>query len=258
MNKLNLYNKFNQLIFLSLLFLIFSCKRSNEVDINPNNIVELKLISSHSLNVPKPSGLTMGSNGNELWTVSDKPTNKIYQLDLEGNVITTLPYSGDDLEGITYSKYDNTLWVVEEGLSEVVHIRTDGSVIQRYHLGLGETPNKGLEGISILPNKNIVVLNEKSPGLLVELNSEFTIVNIVYLDFAKDYSGVCFDEIRDKYWILSDENKRLFLWDQENGVSTEFFIDCPQPEGIAVDYENNLVYIVSDSSEKLYVFKIDK
>jgi hypothetical protein len=41
-------------------------------------------------------------------------------------------------------------------------------------------------------------------------------------------------------------------------VSTEYFIDCPQTEVVAVDHENNLVYIISDSIEKPYVFKIDK
>jgi uncharacterized protein YjiK len=185
-----IYNKITFLIFSTLFFLILSCKRSDEDGVYPDNILELKLISSSSLNVLEPSGLRMGSNGNDLWAVSDKPTNKIYQLDLEGNLITTLPYSGDDLEGISYSKDDNILWVVEEGLSEVVHIRTDGIVIERYHLDIGEKQNRGLEGVSILPNKNLIVLNEKSPGLFVELNSEFTIVNTVNLDFAKDYSGV--------------------------------------------------------------------
>jgi uncharacterized protein YjiK len=40
-------------------------------------------------------------------------------------------------------------------------------------------------------------------------------------------------------------------------MGSEYRITIDQAEGIAVDDENNLLYVVSDKEEKLFVFEIE-
>jgi uncharacterized protein YjiK len=58
-------------------------------------------------------------------------------------------------------------------------------------------------------------------------------------------------------WLLSDEDKLLIKSSLDGEFIEEYEIDIKQAEGVAVDDENNLIYIVSDKEEKLYVFKIN-
>lgn len=78
----------------------------------------------------------------------------------------------------------------------------------------------------------------------------------VKLKFAKDYSGLFYDEIKNHLWILSDENRLLAECNLKGQVLRKYKIKTPNPEGVSIDFANNKIYIVSDSEEKLYVFKI--
>jgi ssDNA-specific exonuclease RecJ len=56
---------------------------------------------------------------------------------------------------------------------------------------------------------------------------------------------------------VSDQNEKVFKCDTTGRVLAEYPIEVDKPEGIAVDFENSQVYIVSDSSEKLYLYSIE-
>ncbi len=68
-------------------------------------------------------------------------------------------------------------------------------------LNIKGKPNKGLEGITYNPqNNSFFVVNEKKPGLLLEIDSKGKTINKNELKFASDYSGLFFNQIR-KYFM---------------------------------------------------------
>jgi uncharacterized protein YjiK len=81
-----------------------------------------------------------------------------------------------------------------------------------------------------------------------------------------DVSGLCYDSRRDKLWIVSDEAKRVFLFDlSENKVVQSFSLgytrkgkyrEIEKAEGIALDPESDHLYIVCDEEAQLYTFDI--
>ena len=247
-----------KLIWFILYGFIFSaCSLDESPIIDPKST--LVLIESVSLEVPEPSGLTLNSNGSALYVVSDPPDNSVYKLDLLGNIQKTLSYSGYDLEGITYDTRDNTLWVAEESLLEIVHLDTFGNILSRKPILFNNNgSNSGFEGIVINPNNgHINLLNEKDPGAFLELNSTLIKTLELELGFAQDYSGICLNEINGNYFIVSDESKQLIEWGALTGVINTYSLDFEKAEGVAYKFNENRIYIVSDSEQKLYIYEFN-
>ena len=78
------------------------------------------------------------------------------------------------------------------------------------------------------------------------------------LNFSKDVSGIFYDSELKVLWILSDESQRIFKTDLSGKPIEEFRIKIIQPEGITLNKTRTKLYIVSDRTENLYVFDLDK
>ena len=215
----------------------------------------LTLVSSHLLEVRDPSGLAVDRAGAFLWTVGNH-SQRIYRLSLDGEVQDRLDFEGDDLEGIAYDPSDATLWVVEEGQREVVHLDADGDVLARRELDLEGKANSGLEGVCLDSSGTVYVANEKDPRLFATLAPDLSIESHREVDFADDLSGLdCGGEGR--FWVLSDQSRRLYLWSPEEGVISSYRLPFDKAEGVAVDGTAGLAYIVSESEDRLYVYAIE-
>jgi uncharacterized protein YjiK len=208
------------------------------------------------LDIPEPSGLTLNADGTALYTVSDPPDNSIYKLDLFGNTKLALSYVGDDLEGITFDYRDSTLWIAEERLREVVHLDTLGNELARYAIPFDGTSNtNGFEGIVYNPETSrISVVNEKNPGTFIELDLPTNTSESIALNFAQDYSGICYNYADSNYIIVSDESQQLIVWNPDANVIQSFSLDIQKAEGVVYNAINNRIYIVSDSEQKLYIY----
>ncbi len=90
----------------------------------------LELINQFSIDVDEPSGLDLGLNNSTLWTVSDRRS-KMYQIDLNGQILKDISIPGTDLEGITLDLDGITVWVVQEALGELLQVDISGNEIQR-------------------------------------------------------------------------------------------------------------------------------
>lgn len=235
-----------------LLITIFICYANNSYK---NNLEVLTPIRQIDLSVPEPSGLEYDSRENILLTVSDE-TSRIYKMDLEGNVLKEIKVNGIDLEGITKPN-DSTLATILERARTVVFLDTSGVESGRIELNLKGEPNKGLEGITYNPkNSHYYVLNEKKPRLLMEIDSDNNIIKKNKLEFASDFSGIYFDSRTETLWILSDESETIFKCDENGTLIKEYQINIEQAEGIAINYEDSLLYVISDPLEKLFIFKL--
>ena len=215
----------------------------------------IRLLAAHTLAVSEPSDLTLDTSTHTLWTVTNHPA-RVCQLDVQGNLLKTLKYEGQDLEGIAYDPATRTLWVAEEREREIVQLSLDGDVLGRHRLPLAGKPNSGPEGICLDDRGRMFVLNEKEPGLFIELDRRLRISARRPLAFAGDYSAISYSRRKGCFWIVSDQSQKLFLWSGPKGVIAEFPLSFPKAEGVAVDEAANLIYIVSEAGNTLYVFQM--
>lgn len=214
-----------------------------------------RLVATYPLTLNELSDLTIDETGSILWVVTNKP-DRVYQLDVAGKVTKTLAYTGEDLEGIAYDRSDRTLWIAEENRREIVHLDLEGNVLSRHRLGLVGEKNSGLEGLCLDDKQHLFALNEKRPGLFLELAADLSIAKRVELSFAKDYSAITYSREHGCFWVVSDQSQALYLWNPKQGVLEQHALTVPKPEGVAVDEARKRLYIVSDSEPALYVYEI--
>ncbi len=217
----------------------------------------LILVEQVSVPVVSPSGLVLADDKQSLWTVSDKPGGGIYQVSMTGDIISSIPYYGSDLEGITLNYFDSSFWVVEEASGDLVHVDNNGDEVQRVAVSGSTDGSGGLEGISVRPeDRHFFILKEKDPGVLIELDDEFNLVQYNRLYFADDYAGIDYDPAENTLWIVSDQNQKVYKCDTSGNVLKYYSIALTNMEGIAVNVENKSVYLVNDEKETLYVYSL--
>jgi len=255
--NMKIKSKLFHLFFLSFSFLIFIACNNNRPQTNDERDLKktgIKLIEKHELDVPEPSGLSLSIDGKYLWTVSDE-NKSVYKISLIGDIIKKFSVDEIDLEGITVID-TNRIAVIAELKRRIIISDTLGNEISRVQLDLKGENNSGIEGITYDKNRDqFYVVNEKALTLLIKLDNEFNIINKRKLKIADDLSGLSYDESTDNLWIISDESKLIIICNTEGEVKKKFKINIPQIEGIAVDNKKGLIYIVSDYTETLYIFK---
>jgi uncharacterized protein YjiK len=231
----------------------YGCDRSNPSAVTPPKKT-LTLISEIDLPFLEPSGIAWSENHQKLWIVSGGDQ-RIYRLDASGDVEKHLNYTGTDLEGITYDPTDSTLWVIDEATKEVIHLDLKGNVLDQSVVVYPSLVNKGPEGIAIGRNHQLYIVNEREPGLLMELDDNRIIGKTYQLNFASDYSDIAYDSTHDAFFILSDESAAVFVWDTLQGITDAYSLPEVSNEGIAYDRIRDIFYIVNDAEAKLFIYR---
>lgn len=243
------------LITILLSALIISCSGDKKIELLNETDSRLELVGKYKLSIREPSGLTLSSDGEFLWTVSGE-YNSLYKITKNGKIVDSVRISGADLEGIEVLE-NNYICVVTERDRGVLLYTPELKLKRRVLLDVSKEENAGIEGIAHNPETGITyILNEKKPGLLIEINDKFSIVKRKKLNFAKDYSGLEIDVANNHLWIISDESQLLVKCDLEGNPIDFYKVDIPQIEGIAIDFNKKLIYLVSDNTEMLYVFRL--
>lgn len=241
--------KYTLLHTITIALLFLSCD-SSDSDVPESN--QLELIGTYDVNVPEPSGLAISNNGSVLYTVSDH-TAKVYKLSLTGNVLQAFNYQGNDLEGVsTYT--GNKLLLAEERTKEIVVFDMITSAVVKHRINYeNNSENSGIEGVAFNQNdETIFILNEKDPGKLIRLRSDFSVIAEYDLSFAPDYSGIFHDATSNLLWIVSDQNKTLNKCTLTGELIEKYAINITQAEGVVIT--NTKIYIISDATERLYEF----
>lgn len=246
------------LLSVLLLTLTDGCKKDDGPEPPVKPVGELEKLAAFDLDVTEPSGLSFGADGNSLLMVSDN-TNKVYETDLEGNVIREMAYTGADLEGVTFNSDEQIIAVVEERKRQLVLLDyPGGNELERFDIATGgTTDNKGLEGVSYSRNNRAYyMVNEDVPGELIVWSKAFGNISTTELRFAADYSAIFVDTKNALLWIVSDESQALYKCDYNAKLLMEYALPDTKFEGIAVDADQHLVYLVNDKTFQMVIFKI--
>lgn len=227
-----------------------SCSDNNDI---PNDKNELELEASYIIDVAEPSGLAINSSGNVLYTVSDN-TAKVYKLTTTGSLIEPLNYAGNDLEGVSIFT-ENKLLLAEERTKEVVEFNITNGTSSKHKINYkNNDENSGIEGVTYNANDGtIFILNEKNPGKLIRLRSDFSIIAEYNLNFASDYSGIFHENATNSLWIVCDQNKTINKCTLTGELIESYSIGVTQAEGIAI--ANDRIYVISDAENKLYIYR---
>lgn len=208
------------------------------------------ILESYSISVEEPSGLCFSIDKQSFYTVSDQGF--LYQISLYGEMIRKLPYTGVDFEAVTCVGEEENIFICEEGKGDLLKLSHDGTLLERY--SIIETPgNSGLEGLTFNETLNeFYLLKEKTPGLLYVYSIVDRTLRQITLNFAYDYSGIFFNKASNKLWIVSDESKTLNQCDLNGTLIKSYDIPIGGVEGIVVNEEETIAYVVSDPNKKLY------
>ncbi|MBI9070795.1 MAG: SdiA-regulated domain-containing protein [Melioribacteraceae bacterium] len=236
--------------FISLIFILFiiGC-REKKINEFP------QLISKISIKVPEPSGLTFSNDGKNLITVSDA-NSTIYWMTFKGEIVKQISFDGYDYEAVT-SLDKNTIAVALEDLREIKYLTEAGKILFTHKTNITGEINKGFEGLAFnKKNHHTYIANEKNPCMLLELDDSLQIISQTVINFVSDISGLFYEEKNDILWLISDESRALVKCDLKGKLLKKYNIAIEKIEGIAVDSEKKLIYIVSDLDETLYIFKL--
>ncbi len=92
--------------------------------------------------------------------------------------------------------------------------------------------------------------------MFYSFDSSFNLQEEITLEFAEDYAAITYDATREGFWIVSDQNQSIYLWDQQNDVREEYSLPFSKPEGIVHFADSDIFYLVSDSEQKMYKMQL--
>lgn len=220
----------------------------------PDGTTTLQPFAQYDLGatIREPSGIAWHAKNNSLLVVSDTRTD-VYEIRFNGTLIRTIPVQGTDLEGVALSASCDTIFVVEERARQVVCCAAGGTRLSTFPADVATLDNVALEGVTVGPAGTLYVLNEKSPGMLLEYTTAGTELRRIPLAFADDYSDITYDAATNCLWIISDESKKLVKTDRNGSVLAQWLLPFTKGEGIAI--VGDTVYIVNDADATLYLFR---
>lgn len=220
------------------------------------------------------SGLIYSAEDRMLFAVINNPPELVW-LTTEGQLVGRMPLQGiHDPESIAWSG-GNQFQIGSEKDGAVYKTQVDiqrgtMQIISMVKLeGYDKAKNKGLEGTAWdAKNERLYVAKERKPIMIKEVemskNGITRALPSAITASVSDVSGLEYHAPTDSLLVLSDESKMILEVSSEWRVRDRLFLtaewsglrdDIPQPEGIAMDNENNL-YIVSEPN-LFYKFSCD-
>jgi uncharacterized protein YjiK len=237
--------------YLGLIFiLLLNC---NNEQLKP---AHLEMMSIYKLEIPDLSGICLMPDKNTLITISDSEK-KAYKINTSGKILDSFKLTCNDPEGICFIKEKNEFAVIDESNYTIYFYDTEFNEKYTRKISIENTTfNKGLEGICYnKKTKKLYLLNEKTPGLLIEYDLEKESFNKTSIDFSIDNTGIDYEPKEDLFYLTSHESKQIIACDYEGNVIKKFSLDIEKLEGIALDAANKKMYLVSDSDKKLFIYK---
>jgi len=238
-------------MFLILLCAIL-CTSSTCVRTHSDN---LKKLGQYNLTMPEPSGLAISADGKRLYMVSDRK-GQIYQTDLQGVVQKQIDINGGDYEGIAINQEETIFYLLDENKNKIECFNTSGDEICDIDLKTNVSKKSGPEGIDLdWTTGEFFIVNESKPTSISKFGKDYQLIMSEKSNALSDLSAVTIDPTTKELWLLSDQDQKLIRVSPAYDLIQTYLIDIIQMEGLAIDFQKKIIYIVSDSEEELHVFK---
>ena len=201
-------------------------------------------------NIPEPSDIVYDKDSGHCFIVSDH--GKLFECDLEGNIIRKAEEEGLDFEGVEVT--DSFVYVSDETPRKVYKYRkTDLSLVKTYQVTWGGAANKAFESITYNYTKKCFVLVSQQPVVIIEYSDDFHEINRYRFHSARDMSGARW--YKGDMYLLGNLDETIFKCDPNTYEVKEWYkINVLNPEGLSFDANGN-VSITSDDLQRLYFFK---
>jgi hypothetical protein len=165
-----------------------------------------------------------------------------------------LTFTGTDIEGITLNSYNSNFYIVEYKDKEVITVTQGGLGINNQPLNI--PADTGPTGICIDDRGIYFVITGKNPGVIIELSENLLELNRYNIDFALDYTDICYDKYSEVFYIVSSKSKMLYVWSKDDGLLDSYEIDKTGFEGITINPATGELFLVNDSLNAMYQYKI--
>lgn len=211
---------------------------------------KIKYSSKFPVSVPEPSDVVFDKETHHLFIPSDNGI--LYECDSLGRVIRKAETLGWDFEGVEIK--GNSVYVSDESSRKIYkYNKKDLTIETVYSVPYHGGRNEGFESITYNENKKcFVLISEKNPVSIIELNDNFEIINQQIFKASRDISSARW--FNGQMYLLSDEDRCILQCDPYTyKVNHVFQIDVINPEGISFDNSGN-VLIAADDIQYLYYF----
>jgi uncharacterized protein YjiK len=229
-------------LFVAFAMLLVAFKAEKPIKLKPEKVRNTK--------VKEPSGLAFDAERNSLWIVSDNGI--LYECSLEGEIIRQAEHIGWDYEAVAIIEGD--LYVSDETPRNFIRFdRNTLEVKNIYNVPHSGGRNKGFESITYNPEKKVIVIvSERDPIVIYELNENFNMVNQFHFKGARDVSEATYHN--GYIYLLGDEDRTIFVCNPKDySVIKKYIIPVLNPEGLTFDNQGNMI-VASDDMQKLYYF----
>lgn len=211
----------------------------------------LKPVKWISTAIPEPSDIAYSTLSGSFFVISDNGI--LFETDAEGKILRKITEANTDFEAV-YA--DSTFVYAVDETHRNIH-RYDRTSFK--HIGLTNLPyqggrNAGYEAFTFNPvSRTFVLITEKNPVTLFELDTKFSIKNQTDLSaIARDISAATYHD--NFLWLLSDEDRTIFKLDPISfEVRGKWLLPVINPEGLAFDHNGNLL-ITCDDMQRIYYF----
>jgi len=235
-------------IFLILGFTVFA----HSLIAQTEKPIKLKHQGFIPIQVAEPSDICMHPNGQSYFIVSDNGF--LYEMDTLGRIIRKADYKGLDTEAVHV--YQRNIYVVEEMSRKIRVFDIDSLILRRtVKINYEGGRNKGFEAFAFNEaRQRFVIVTEKDPIYLFELDNDLNVVNEILLDkIAGDISAATW--YNGSLWLLSDDDMQVIQINPQNyKVVNRFALPVINPEGITFNSRGEMI-IVSDDLQRLYKFE---
>lgn len=234
---------------------IIGCGRREPTAAPPQaDIPTLQAVATFAITpeIAEASGLCYHKTRGTLLVVSDDRPD-IFEMDLTGRVVGSVPTRCTDLEGVALSRGGDTIYVVQERAQLVTALTWQGTERFSFPVRVATLENHSLEGVTVGDDGDLFVVNEKDPRMLLRYRRLVEMGRTEILQAFDDLADICYDEVEDCLWIISDESLKVGKLSKEGALLGQWYIPFSKGEGIAV--VGSSLYVVRDGESKLYVFQ---
>lgn len=236
---------------LSISLILLLCFIHNTIESQQK--IQLKPLESKRVYVKEPSDICLTVEKDGYFIVSDD--GMLVRTDLN---FRPLQVSGEELYDAEAVYADNDyVYVVEERTRNLLTFdRVTLNLVGRLNFPYQGGRNKGYESFTFNEaKKNYVLITEKEPIWIFELNEMFVCINQIEFNYKGDISAATY--YRAYLWFLSDENSEVLKVNPLNYTIEKIYrIPVINPEGLVFLPDDRLL-VVSDDMQKAYYFKLN-